>query len=31
VEAARIDNLKFKLIIKDKKMHFKEGHIDLEA
>ncbi len=31
VEAIRQDNFKFRLVIKDKKLQFKEGHIDLDS
>ena len=31
VEAIKIDNTKFRLGIKDRKLNNKEGHIDLEA
>jgi hypothetical protein len=31
VEAVRIDNFKFRLVIRDKKQQYKQGHIDLDT
>ncbi len=31
IEAQRQDNFKFRLMIRDRRLGFKEGHIDLET